>query len=647
MTFGNESMCGIFGLWNFEGAKGSHLLKASELLKHRGPDDEGFTVFENEVPKSFAGEDSAGQNFEKLSADSTISRAFLHRRLAILDLSPAGHQPMAHPKRNIHIVFNGEIYNYLELIAEYNLDVRTGTDTEMILLLYAKIGTAAFAKFRGMWALAIADMEQKKLVLSRDRFGIKPLFFIHHNGGLAFASEVKPLLFLPTDKECAGTEMKAQWERKKFLQFVVYGATDDPHETFFKGIEALKPGHFRTYDMTSLDFEQTQYYNLRERVAQGEYVNESFETLFSESIKEHLIADVEVGSCLSGGLDSSLIVAEAAKQLDGSFKTFTCSFPGESIDESDYARMLAGNGRKLDQHFTTPSAQEFMNGFDALIRSQERPFGSASIFAQAAVMKLAAENDIKVLLDGQGADEILGGYYPFAGAYLISLLRSGQVGAYKRELKALKKHFNPKMETAMMRSAFYALPQRLQILARRQKRLGYSLIDARFKEQASKLNSPERGATDFGELSYRSVEFGLYELLQYEDRNAMMYSIESRVPFLDHRLVEWAVGQDPEVKIQNGWTKYPIRIALEKHNLKPLAWRIDKLGFVAPQDRWRMELAEAILEKVNAAGIPELLDKTAVLNLFRKSLNSNSGLTEFWRIYALLRWMEVFDVELV
>src|SRR5690606_5222406 len=199
------------------------------------------------------------------------------------------------------------------------------------------------------------------------------------------------------------------------------------------------------------------------------------------------------------------------------------------------------------------------------------------------------------------------------------------------------------METAMLRSAFYALPQRLQLMARKQKRLGFSLIASLFKDEASKLNSPERGATDFKELSFRSVEFGLYELLQYEDRSSMKYSIESRVPFLDHRLVEWAVGQNPEVKIQNGWTKFPIRKALESHNLKPLAWRIDKLGFVAPQDRWRTELADEIMEKVREGRIPELLDGRAVTDLFSKSIKSNSGLTEFWRIFALLRWMEVFE----
>lgn len=631
-------MCGIFGIWNIK-SHGSDLLKASQLLRHRGPDDEGFLVFDNDVPKSYSGLDSTDQATEKLTPESKITSAFLHRRLSILDLSAAGHQPMSHPNRKLHLIFNGEIYNYRELIDTYQLDVKTGTDTEVILLLYAKIGSETFAKFRGMWALAIVDLDQRKLVLSRDRFGIKPLFITHPNGGLAFSSEAKPLLALPG--------MKTQWERKKFLQFVVFGATDDPHETFFKGIESLKPGYFREYDLDNLTFSETEYYNLRKAVNSKNLTDGSFESLFRESIKEHLIADVEVGSCLSGGLDSSLIVAEAANLSSGVFKTFTCSFPGEAIDESDYARVLATENRKLDQHFTTPTAKDFLDGFDDLIRSQERPFGSASIFAQAAVMKLASENGIKVLLDGQGADEILGGYYPFAGAWLISLLKSGKMGAYKRELKALKNHFNPKMGTAMIRSAFYALPQNVQVLARKKKRLGYSLLRSDYQKEANELKSPERGAVDFLELSFRSVEFGLYELLQYEDRNAMKYSIESRVPFLDHRVVEWSISQPPEEKIRNGWTKYPIRKALEKHDLKPLAWRIDKLGFVAPQNRWRMELAEEIKSKVKDSDIPDVFDGGMIDDLFSKSITDNSGLSEFWRIYALLRWMAVFEVSLV
>ena len=632
-------MCGIFGIWNVKDAKGSHLLKASDLLKHRGPDDEGILVFENNIPKPYSGLASANGDSERINSEAATPNALLHRRLSILDISPAGHQPMSLENRKVHIVFNGTIYNFRELTAQYNLHPKSQSDTEVILLLYAKIGTEAFTKFRGAWAIAILDLENNKLILSRDRFGIKPLVYTHHRGGLAFASEAKPLLALPG--------MKTEWERRKFLQFLVYGATDDPHETYFKGIHALKPGHFRTYDLDTLDFEETEYYNLRSRVAKGEYEGESFETLFRESINEHLTADVEVGSCLSGGLDSSLIVAEATRLTDNEFQTFTCSFPGESIDESDYARMLATESRNLNQHFTTPSAQEFMQGFDDLILSQERPIGSASIFAQSAVMKLASENGIKVLLDGQGADEILGGYYPFAGAYLISLLKAGKFAAYKRELKALKTRFNPKMETAMMRSAFYAMPQKLQVLARKQNRLGFSLIASDFKAQAGDLKSPERGAVDFLELSFRSVEFGLYELLQYADKNAMKYGIETRVPFLDHRVVEWSVGREPEQKIHDGWTKYPVRKALDEHDLPALAWRIDKLGFVAPQDRWRMELAKELTAKMQSGKIPKELDANKIQELFSKSITNNSGLSEFWRIFALLRWMEVFEVELV
>lgn len=632
-------MCGIFGIWNFKNTRGSNLLEASRLLRHRGPDDEGFLAIGQDGFKHYGGSDSTNKNLQKLSPTISIESALLHRRLAILDLSEAGHQPMTHTSEKIHLVFNGEIYNYRSLIQTYALNVKTGTDTEMILLLYAKIGVEAFSKFRGMWALSILDLEQNKLILSRDRFGIKPLYFTHQNGGLAFSSEIKPLLSLPG--------MESKWERKRFLQFVVFGATSDPHETFFKGIEALAPGRFREYNLDTLSFSETEYYNLRQSVSQYDSTNKDFESLFHESIADHLIADVEIGSCLSGGLDSSLIVAEAARQSRSGFQTFTCSFPGEAIDESAYARRLAQGTRRLEQHFITPTASDFFEGFDSLIRSQERPFGSASIFAQQSVMRLASDNGIKVLLDGQGADEILGGYYPYAGAHLLSILKSGKIKAYQREIRALKKHFNSKMETAMLRSAFYTLPQKVQVLARKQNRLGYNLIRADIRAEAQRLQSPKRGAVHAVELGFRSVEFGLYELLHYEDRNAMSYSIESRVPFLDHRIVEWALAQPSHIKIRDGWTKYPIRESLEKHDLGQLAWRTDKLGFVAPQKRWREELSQELSTSIAQMEIPDIFDKKRLAGLFSAGVTGNSAQSEFWRIYALIRWMEVFKVELV
>lgn len=606
------------------------------MLRHRGPDDEGFLLVREGVAMAFAGDDTALEDLDALPEDLPTPNALLHRRLSILDLSPKGHQPMKHPKRDVHITFNGEIYNYRELKEQYHITTESDSDTELIIHLYAKIGEEAFSKFRGMWGLAILDLEKNKLVLSRDRFGIKPLYYAEINGGLAFSSEVKPLLSLPG--------IEPEWERHKLLQFLVYGATDDPCETFFKGIEAAKPGHYLNFDLDSLHKTETQYYDLRSKIRKSEYAGGSFDTRFAESIREHLVSDVEVGACLSGGLDSSLIVAKACDTVR---QTFTCAFPGSEIDESEFAKELNSVCLSLKQHFNQPTSTEFYSAFDDLITSQERPIGSASVFAQYAVMESAAQNGVKVLLDGQGADEILGGYYPFAGAYLLAILKSGNLKRFKREMKALKQNFNPKMEMAMMRSLFYNLPKGLQVLARKKSRLGFDLIHPDFKKAASALDSPKRGATDFKELSIRSVTFGMMELLHYEDRNAMRFGIESRVPFLDHRLVEWSLSQPAEVKLKDGWTKHPIREALEKSGLPKLAWRRDKLGFVVPQGEWRKELMPLLEKKWKDMELDSVFDGAAVRDLLLNSADTNAAQSEFWRIFGLLRWMEIFKVRLV
>ena len=628
-------MCGIFGVWNFNGINGHTLRSVSNMLRHRGPDDEGFLLVKDGSALAFSGEDTAQADLEPLPEKLPCPNALLHRRLSILDLSPKGHQPMKHGELEIHITFNGEIYNFQELRDQYNLRTWTGTDTEVILLLYAKIGEEVFSKLRGMWAMAILDLEKNKLLLSRDRFGIKPLYFVERNRGLAFSSEIRPLLSLP--------DIGSEWQRDKLLQFLVYGATSDSDETFFDAIQSLKPGHYIDCDLNSLHRQEIQYYDLRKRIQKGEFANDTFEERFSESIREHLISDLEVGSCLSGGLDSSLIVAEACPSVKN---TFTCAFPGTDIDESQFAAQLTRVCPELNQHFTKPTAQDFFDAFGLMIGIQERPIGSASVFAQYAVMQSARDNEMTVLLDGQGADEVFGGYYPFAGAYLLSILKSGNLMRFNNEMKALKLNFNPKMEIAMMRSLFYNLPKGLKLLARKKNRLGYDLIADSFKGKASKLSAPERGASDFEELAIRSIGFGLKELLHYEDRNSMHFSIESRVPFLDHRLVEWVLSQNPSKLIKQGWTKYPIRESLDKKGLKGLAWRKDKLGFVVPQKAWRDELFPQLKKYWKSLELDEAFDLDKVKDLLNNPVSSNSAQSEFWRLYGLIRWMDTFNVQI-
>jgi asparagine synthase (glutamine-hydrolysing) len=301
----------------------------------------------------------------------------------------------------------------------------------------------------------------------------------------------------------------------------------------------------------------------------------------------------------------------------------------------------------LEQHFTSPTAEGFFASIDALVKLQERPIGSASIFAQYSVMELAASKGLKVLLDGQGADEVLGGYYPFAGAYLLGLLRKGKFKAFKSALNDLRENFNPAMGKAMLRAAYYGLPSGMQRAARKKARVGSALIAPAYRSLAENQEAPDRGSADFRTLQERSMAHGLYELLHYEDRNAMHFGIESRVPFLDHRLVDWAVNQRPESLIKEGWTKYPLRIILSGEGLDALAWRKDKLGFVAPQRRWKESLQPLLIKSFHEMEIPDIFDRKALEAFMASPLQSNEDQTAFWRIFSLLRWLQIFKVKLV
>lgn len=629
-------MCGLAGFFSKKGIDSQVLLKSSALLRHRGPDDEGFFCLSGNSGVAFRGSDTTGchQQLPTLPK-GRFEAALLHRRLSILELSDRGHQPMVSEEDGVALVFNGEIYNFKELLARHNLDGRqnSNSDTEAVLRLYKKCGTAIFSEFRGMWAMAFYHWRENRLVLSRDRFGIKPLYYSRAPGFFAFSSELKPLLLCE--------KVQPEVEQKTLLEYLFYGAVADPAATFFRQVEEVEPGCFAEVDLQSEQFRVQRYYTPGAEKPTG-----TFAELFAQSIQEHLLADVPVGSCLSGGLDSSAITLAAA-QSSKTLKTYTCAFPGTEVDESGYARMLAEKLPNLEQHFVTPAAGEFVRNLDTLLNIQELPIGSSSIYAQYRVMQLAAEKGSKVLLDGQGADEVLGGYYNFAGVFLWDLLANGRLPAFYRQYRLLQANFNPAMAKAMARASFYQMPNAVQKLLRRRERLGAGLISAASQPQLKELRAPARGGKSFRELSQNSIAFGLRELLRYEDRNSMAFSIESRVPFLDHRLVDFALNLPAEQKLVNGWTKYPIRHYLQQHQVPVLAWRKDKKGFVTPQQLWRQQTLPALAERLEEMALPDFIDPTAVENLLRSGLRSNEHLSEFWRIFALLRWLHLFNVRVV
>lgn len=640
-------MCGIAGFVDPIGIPADRLEIMANAIRHRGPDDEGFfTWTSSSGPKYFKGSDTINAFKDLLSLDQgSVTVGLAHRRLSILDLSEKGHQPMADVNTGNVIVHNGEIYNFAAIVSELKElghQFNSDSDTEMILHAYAEWGPECVQRFIGMWAFALWDPSGGRagggqLFCSRDRFGIKPFYYVDGER-FAFASEIKALL------RAGFAEPKTS--AKSIVQYLVHGALDEPFANLFSDINELPPGH-NLFVETNGSVKLEQYYQLGTTSEKPDDPITAYRSAFENSIDLHLVSDVPVGACLSGGLDSSSIVALAAKKAGGTFNTFTAAYDDPATDESDFAKLVRDKFSNVKGHETRPSALGFLDDLDHLMEVQELPIGSSSIYAQWKVMELAADAGIKVLLDGQGADEVLGGYYNFAGLRVIELLRAFKVGAAMKERKALKANFDPNIDKSIARAFFHFLPGAVQRMLRKQHRLGASLIKKEHQGLLSDTKTPERGARSFKQLSITSLRFNVYELLRYEDRNSMAFSIESRVPFLDHRLVEMTLALPTKEKIEGGWTKKILRKAMEPELPAPIIWRKDKKGFVTPQGEWMRSLKEHMIEKLRLMRDVSVIDKERFIQELQKEQNGAAQLSELFRIYSLVRWMEIYNVKVI
>lgn len=639
-------MCGIAGIYNLKGVEVAEVVALSQTLKHRGPDDEGFMLSNNEHFENCSGNDTIAElkSLKHLSeVNFTPSLALVHRRLSILDITPLGHQPMLTPDQRYTIIFNGEVYNFKEIRQELQQkghSFKSDSDTEVVLTAFAVWGASCVNRFVGMWAFVVFDKQENTLTLSRDRFGIKPLYYFKNQTYFAFASEIKALLKLKdVDKSISN---------KNLGSYLAFGTTANPYQNLFQYIVDVEPGCNYQYNLNTNELTKTNYFSIDDTLLANtnsiETNTQKFEELFTDSIGLHLRSDVEIGSCLSGGLDSSAIVYNASKQLNGvPLKTFTAAYQNKTIDESDYAKLVANDLTNVTDIYTYPDAKTMVADMDKLIYAQDLPVGSTSIFAQWEVMKCASNNNIKVLLDGQGADEILGGYYNFAGIHLIELLKKFQFNRFIKEYHQLKKNFTPQIKNAVLRAAYYYLPERFQQQLRAKERLSYNFIeDKKIKELD--LIIPKRGGKTFNEHVNLSVKFGMYELLRYEDRNSMAFSIESRVPFLDHRLVDFIRTLPTDQKIYNGWTKYVLRKMLNDKVNDKVVWRKDKKGFVTPQQDWKNELITTLTSELKESNLPSLMNRNYVLQLCEKDLTNSTHLSEFWRAYSVIKWYNTFNL---
>ncbi len=601
-------MCGFAGVVARGGGvvRVAALRAATRRLRHRGPDDEGFLLA---ATGSGGFREAGGPDTPEVLGLPPVEAAngegfdlgLGFRRLAVQDPSPAGHQPMGDPRRRLFVAFNGELYNHLALRPELEAAgwrFAGRSDTETLLAAWHLLGPSCLDRFEGMWALAVVDLAAGALTLSRDRFGIKPLYLCEDEEGIAFASEIGALLELRTG---APRVHPASWFR--YLRF---GITDAGRETLLRGIERLPPGVCATFELPlsagRRGRQERRFWRPPPRETAGMDRREAVSALreaFLGSVSAHLLSDVPLGVALSGGIDSTAVLAGARHALPRSaaLQAFGMVVEDPSIGEEPFMR-LAARELGAELHLVRPTARELEADLDRLVRAQDEPFLSTSIYAQYRVFRLAREAGVRVVLGGQGADELLAGYTSHLGARLASLLRAGRLLRALRFARAAAGLPGVGAGGLWLRAGADLLPPALDSLARRLvgEELAPPWLDgAWFRARGVRPAAPRAGpgrerlrarlALAFGETS-------LPMLLRFEDRNAMAWSVESRVPFLSRPVVELLARVPEEWLVDDtGRTKALFRDAMRGLVPEAILARRDKIGFVTPEARWMGELA--------------------------------------------------------
>ncbi len=596
-------MCGIVGIVGAgRPVDVTVLQRMNDLQAHRGPDGEGFLL----------GWVDAGRYCHALLPHTTqwdargpATVGLGHRRLAILDLSERGLQPMTVGDSQCWIVFNGEIYNHLELRAQleaFGYRFTTRTDTEVLLQAYHCWGEECLAHLDGMFAFAIWDARRGRLFCARDRLGIKPFYYATPSGAFIFASEMKSLLLFPG--------LDTTPDDAAVVGFLVHANCDYGEGTLLRSVKALPPGHALTLDVATGHLATHAYWRLipgeQDGTSDAARI-EGLRALLARTTRTHLISDVRVGSCLSGGLDSSTVVSligklwreqpDAARALGDSFHTFTACYEQREVDERDYALAVA-QAVGATPHLVFPSAEDFLASFERMAWHQDMPFGEPTYYAQWRVMRAAKEAGVKVLVDGQGGDEVFGGYAKFRYAYLASLLGSGRLVRLTKELGAML--LQSDRYVLDIRHGYRYLPWQLRRLLgvdslMRQALRGdwhravtsESTPATRWWRYASHNGRGSSPATIMQQMQVDDIMIDtLPMLLRMEDRSSMAFSLEARVPLLDHHVVEYGVSLPDHLKIRDGWSKVAIRRAMEGTLQDLVRLRKTKLGFAVPGRRW-------------------------------------------------------------
>ncbi len=669
-------MCGICGIVDRRGRL-EPIAVMNGVQQHRGPDDGGFLLADSSTGawRLAAGPDTMPElNLPPIGAVGTAGADLVlgSRRLAILDLSAAGHMPMSYQDGALWLVFNGEIYNYIELrqeLAAAGHTFASGSDTEVIMAAYAEWGVDCLSHFNGMFAFALWDGRRRRLFCGRDRFGIKPFYYHNQDGFFVFASEIKTLLHHPA--------VPREPNDRAIFDYLSLGQSDHTEQTFFQGIFALPAAHFLLLDLATGQIDIRRWWEavINPAVHDGTGRDkperyEQYAHLLEDGIRLRLRSDVPVGSCLSGGLDSSSVVTLAnrllleeqvipASLVGDHQKTFTARNREADIDEYQYSHLIVER-TGAEENLVFPDPDLLWREIESFVWHLDEPVDSTSQYPQWNVMRLARQRGVTVLLDGQGGDETLAGYYAYYPPYLSQIRQElGLPAAIQAGWIASRVGGSP-VRGVILDHLTNQLPWRLQQGVRRllppQGIPGgggsglkeWQLAPEFLKRFADRRWQPFTGVDESGlaGLLYRDLTTtNLPKLLRYEDRNSMAFSLEARLPFLDYRLVEMVFQLPLNYRLRDGWSKWILRRSMDGLLPPEICWRRSKLGFPTPELGWLkagVGQIRDLLTRHDGGPIHCYLGRDVLRQIRDQGDDDLVATPGLWRIFNLILWHDIY-----
>lgn len=613
-------MCGIAGIIEYKKSSSSVKSNIYDILniqKHRGPDNVGVKIFE--------------YNNLKISLG--------HNRLAIIDLKNEANQPFFDNSFKYSIVFNGEIYNYLELkqnlINKYNF--KTNSDTEVLLASYIIYGNKCLNYIEGMFSFVIYNIENGTFWGARDPVGIKPFYYSNTSCEFIFASE--------PDSIWKNLHSKPTINSKTVSDFLLFGLTDHTEETFFNNIFQLKGGHCISGKVGTNDLKIEKYwYETITKYDNNFNYSELVSNEVYRSVKLHLQSDVPIGGCLSGGLDSGTINYFASKILSKDNQIFnSLTFTEKNfIDDELLLATMSSNSAGSKMNLVETTEYDLLNNLDTLTEVMGEPFNSLSMFAQFKVFETASNLGIKVMLDGQGGDEIFVGYHRVASLILKENIKKLKFKSAWFELTGFKENSNLNYLNLIGMNYYFS---NQQFVRKRNSSKLNGLVSNEILENYNKEVVQEYyGNKNLFEA--QKMELNKYiipRLLRYEDRNSMHFSIEARVPFLTKSMINLGLSLPSKAKVNNGWTKYSLRAAMENKLPKEIIWQKKKVGFDVPQDKWINSIKSNLIEKINDnISINKYINASELVNQISKG---NGSKDHIWRLISLQLWLIKNDLK--